>query len=346
MSLTSSSPAGRPRRRRTVLGAAVAVSLLGLVGCGSDDSGSGSADGASSDGAAVTIKHAFGETTITSHDRVVALGWGAADAMMALGVEPVALEKQSYGATAEGTMPWIAEKIEAEGWETPTLLTTGEAPAYEEIIKTKPDLILAPYSGIDEKAYDQLSKIAPTVAYPETPWSTPWRDTITITGTAIGKKAEAEDLVEEIDGKVAEQAEAHPEFAGKSIAAVATDANKTFYVYTEKDPRVEFLTDLGFTSAPSVTELYNGDSSFFYTLSPEKLDGLTSDVLLEYLEDDATDEAFNSDPAVAAMEQVKAGDVAKVKGASLISSVSPPTALSLTWGLEDFVSALSAATKG
>ena len=38
-------------------------------------------------------------------------------------------------------------------------------------------MILAPYSGITEEQYELLSEIAPTVAYPDEPWTTPWRET-------------------------------------------------------------------------------------------------------------------------------------------------------------------------
>ena len=43
------------------------------------------------------------------------------------------------------------------------------------------------------------------------------------------------------------------------------------------------------------------------------------------------------------MEQVQRGSVAEVVGTELIAAVSPPTALSLTYGLEDYVDALAAA---
>ena len=43
------------------------------------------------------------------------------------------------------------------------------------------------------------------------------------------------------------------------------------------------------------------------------------------------------------MEQSKAGTIAPIVGTELVASVSPPTALSLTWGLDDFVTELSKA---
>ena len=43
------------------------------------------------------------------------------------------------------------------------------------------------------------------------------------------------------------------------------------------------------------------------------------------------------------MEQFKAGTVASVVGEANVSSVSPPTALSLTYSLDTFVEALASA---
>ena len=117
----------------------------------------------------------------------------------------------------------------------------------------------------------------------------------------------------------------------------------TFSVYRGADPRVQFLEDLGFTLAPSVDELDTEETSFYYTLSTEQVDQLTSDVLLSYSETPEDAARMASAPELQAMQQLRQGTVATVEGASLISSVSPSTALSLTWGLEDVVAALDEA---
>lgn len=344
------------RSHRSAVAAGLAVVLFAAAGCGSESGSATSTSttpstaapsaGVSESTAAafpVSIEHVFGTTEIpASPQRVVALGWGSSDAALALGVVPVGVDKQTYGADADGFMPWFAEALTATGGEKPAALTTGDSPAFEEIIATDPDLILATYSGITEADYAKLSAIAPTVAYPETAWSTPWRDVITTAGTALGKTAEAETLLSDIDGQIADAAAAHPEFAGKTIAAVAVDP-AAFYVYTPADPRVEYLEDLGFTVAPSVTELDTKESTFFYTLSLENVDKLTSDVLLSYAATEERTAEILADPTLATMPQIQAGTVATISGESLVSSVSPPTALSLPWGLDDFVTALSAA---
>lgn len=301
--------------------------------------------GAASTAFPVTIQHAFGSTTVSAAPtRVVTWGWGSTDAAIALGVVPVAMPRQSYGGDADGVLPWVRERLKADGSPVPTILPDEQTAPAEAIAAARPDLILAPYSGITQAEYDTLSKIAPVVAYPGKPWATPWRDTIRIVATALGRGAQADTLLADIDATVKAKAAEHPELAGKSIAVVFPTA-QDFYVYKPADPRVAFTNDLGFVNAPSVDALANGDQSFFYTLSTERLDELTSDVLLSYADSQATQDAFLGSAAAKLMQQVKDGAVASIVGTSLVSSVSPPTALSLTWGLDDLVAELSKAAK-
>ena len=328
------------RIRRTFTPFALAGLLalpLAFSACGSDS------DGSDGDAAFATIEHAFGSTEIPEEpERVVTWGWGTSDAVIALGVTPVAMPTQSYGGDEDGMLPWLADELSEQGAETPPLLSETEEPPYEEILEAKPDVILAHYSGITEKQYDELSKIAPTVAYPDEAWSTPWREVITTTGTALGKEDEADQLIADIDADVAEAAEAHPEFEGKTIAAIRDLGG--FYIYTGADPRVEFLEDLGFEVAPSVAELDTGEAPFYYSISYEETDKLTSDVLLSYHDTPGDEEAFMTSDSTASMQQFQEKTIANVVGPDVVASVSPPTALSLTYSLDDFVTALAEAT--
>lgn len=334
------------RLRRSLL-ALLALVLL-VAGCSAPATMQSPEPAGTAPGGAfpVTIDHAFGSTTIEAEpQRVVTWGWGSADAAIALGVTPVAIPFQAYGGDAEGVLPWVREALTARGDAIPTVLPDSEEPPFEAIAAAEPDLILAQYSGLTDEQYELLTEIAPVVAYPETAWSTPWRDVVTIAGEALGKTAEAEKVLADIDAEVSEQAEAHPEFAGRTIAAV-WDVSGTFYVYRPADPRVEFLVDLGFTSAPSVDQLANGDSTFYYTLSYEQLPSLTSDVLLQYADTEEAAQAFLSSAPAQTMAQVQEGRVASLVGTELIAAVSPPTALSATYGLDELVAVLAEATQG
>ena len=335
-----------PRLRITALAATVAAAALVLAGCAGSAPASTSSDAAGDgDGQAVTIEHAFGETTVPADpQRVVTLGWGSTDAAIALGTIPVAIPFDSYAGDENGVLPWVADALDKAGADTPTVLPDSpDEPPYEAIAEADPDVILAVYSGITEEQYETLSQIAPTVAYPGEAWSTPWRDVVTTVGKALGKSSEASAVLDGIDADLADAAAAHPEFKGKSIAAV-WDTAGTFYVYKKEDPRVEFMLDLGFVNAPSVDALANGDSTFYYTLSYEQLDKLDADVVLSYSDTQAEADAFLTAPQTSVIPAVAAGNVAQLVGTDYIAAVSPPTALSLPWGLDQLVDALAAAT--
>ena len=149
-------------------------------------------------------------------------------------------------------------------------------------------------------------------------------------------------MLDDLDAELAEQAEAHPELEGLTVAAV-WDVAGTFYVYTPEDSRVEFLSALGLEDAPAVAELANGESPFFYTLSYEQLDQLDSDLVISYHDTQEEADAFLASAPIQAIPAVGRGQVAQVVGTELIAAVSPPTALSLTYGLDELVTALSAA---
>jgi iron complex transport system substrate-binding protein len=345
------------RRSTALLGTLGAVLLVTACGgtSGTSDpagpSGEAAAPAATTAGAGdeaafpVTIEHAFGETTIEADpQRVVTWGWGSTDAALALGDVPVAIPLASYGGNEDGVLPWVAEALEEQDAETPVLLPDADGIPFEQIAAADPDVILAVYSGITAEDYETLSAIAPTVAYPDEAWSTPWRDVVRTVGTALGDPEGAEQVVADADAAVAQAAEEHPELQGTTVAAV-WDTADAFYVYEAADPRVEFLTDLGMEVAPSVSELSTGESTFYYTLSPELVGGLTSDVLLSYADTPEQAEEFLTRPYTASLPQVRDGSVASVVGTDVIAAVSPPTALSLPWGLDAYVEELSAAAQ-
>lgn len=320
-----------------------------LAACGTDIEATGGSETSDAKFQPVTIKHAFGTTEITSEpQRVVAWGWGAADAILAVGVVPVGIPQQAYGGDKNGVLPWIAEDLQAKGVKTPKVLPDdGKTLPMDEIIALDPDLFVAPYSGLTRKQYDDLVALGiDVIAYPQLPWATPWRDVITTVGKALGKSDEAAKVLTDLDAEVARQAEAHPEFKGKTIAAITKYDG--IAVYLPIDPRVQLLEDLGFTSAPSVEKLappsaQDEEEAFYYTLPYENSDKLTSDILLNYSDTRDAEQNFLRSAPIRAMDQSKADTVASIVGPANVASVSPPTALSLTWGLENLVTKLSAA---
>ncbi|QYO78224.1 ABC transporter substrate-binding protein [Devosia salina] len=292
----------------------------------------------------VTITHAYGETTIPAKpQRIVTWGWAAQDAVIALGEVPVGIPHFSYGGDENGALAWTKEAVTALGEDFPAILPEGFDAPVEAIAALQPDLIIAVYSGLAEEEYAVLNGIAPVVAFPESAWSTPWQQTIIITGEAMGKKAEAEALVAELEQFMADETAKYPEVAGASFAAIAEYSGEVA-VYADLDSRVKFLVDAGLVSAPSVSELAQGES-FYFSLSFETFEQLTADVLVSYFETPEADAAFFANPVIALHPQVQQGAVAHVVGAELINAISPPSALSLKWGYPQYIKRIADAVR-
>ena len=334
----------RTVRLRTVLPALAAATLV--TGCSSSPEPAAQAadDPAGADAFPVSVEHTFGATEIAEQpERVVVLGWSAQDVLYALGVAPVGMPAYPYGGGDDGVLPWNDEYFDPQ---RTTLLDTADGPPLEQIAALRPDVILAPYEGFDEGVYEDLSGIAPTVAYPGEPWTTPWREQTRMIGQALGMEEEAEQLIADTEAEVARVAEEHPEFEGLDFAYASLGA-EALYLYLDSDPRVQLIEDLGFTVAPSVEELAAGtDAGTFYAqLSLEQAPEIESDVLIGFTDGLTAQEAVTSDlyssiPAIERDAAVVIDDQGFAAAASSVSVLSIPHVLDqLVDGLADAAAA-------
>ncbi|WP_338609755.1 iron-siderophore ABC transporter substrate-binding protein [Pelagibacterium nitratireducens] len=293
----------------------------------------------------VTIAHAYGQTTIEAQpERVATWAWGNTDAVLSLGVKPVAIPFISYGGGDNGIHPWAEEALDAMGGEMPAILAEGDEPPYEQILAADPDIIIAAYSGITEEQYERLSQIAPTIAYQDAAWSAPWQDVTLTVGQALGQAEEAETLVAETEQFVADTVAQHEGLAGTTFIGL-NDYDGSLAIYAGLDSRVKFLTDLGLVYAPSLDALGGDDENFYFSVSYENADQLVSDILVSYYENQSDSDAFFAEPYIARLSQTQAGAYASIVGIEQVAAVSPPSALSLRWGLEDYVAQLAAAAE-
>ncbi len=344
-----------PRSIRTRAGILMATALTAaavvLAGCSTSTEGEASPTGSDAVGEGsfpVTIDSALGSVTIEeAPTRVATWGWSTQDAVLALGVVPVAMPLNEYGGNDKGVLPWDAEQIEKLGGETPQLFSgsdTGEVP-FEEFVEAAPDVILAPYSGLTQKDYDTLSKIAPVVAYPDEAWSLPWQDQLTIVAKALGKTAKVKALLSAVDTKIANLAEANPVIAGRSFVYVSALEADKLNIFRASDPRVDLLTQLGMEVSPNVSDLDADPSagSYFYQLSYENLRKIDADLIVGYFDNQAAVDSFLADPLVAAMPAIQERRFAPVVGESFVMSSSAPTVLSIPWMLDQYVPQLAGA---
>jgi iron complex transport system substrate-binding protein len=223
----------------------------------------------------LTIEHKYGKTEIAKKpERIVTVGLTDHDALLALGVVPVGTTEW-FGKHPSAVWPWAQDKL---GGAKPELVGDGSTIAFEKIAALKPDLILALYAGLTEENYKTLSQIAPTVAQPGdyVDYGIPWQVLTRTAGKIVGKAAEADRMVNEVEARFAKVRAEHPEFSGAS--AVVATPYEGIWVYGPEDVRGRLLTTLGFKLPDGLAEITGKE--FGANLSMERADLLDVDVIV------------------------------------------------------------------
>lgn len=294
----------------------------------------------------IVIEHAFGTTVIPKKPvRVATVAWANHEVPLALGVVPVGFAAANFGDDdGDGLLPWVAEKLKELGGEKPVLFDEGDGIDFEAVAATKPDVILAAYSGLSRSDYETLSQIAPVVAYPQSPWSTDWRETIRLDSAGLGMAAEGEALISRIEKEIADTVAGYPILKGKSAIFVThLDVTNlsTVNFYTANDTRVKFFADLGLTSPKSVLEATK-PGQFAASVSAEKVDAFDDvDIVVAYGGTPLLD-AVKADPLLSRMPAV-GKDALVMLGRDPTGTAANPTPLSISWVLKDYVALLAEA---
>lgn len=338
----------RPVRSR-LAAAAAGVLVLGLAAC---SSGGASASPSASDDAStaasfpVTIESTLGKAVIDSApQRVVALGWGAADIVLSLGVVPVGVEADTWGGDADGYQPWFRAAVEAQGAALPKTIAMYPEIDTEAIIALEPDVVIAPQSGLDQATFDLLSEFVPVVAHPGIAWQTSADDQVRIAATALGVPDRAQGLIDATHADLKAARDAHPEFAGTTFAYVWGGTPGLLQVYLKGDSRVNLLTDLGLRIAPSVADLKPATGSVGTAdLGLENADTLADvDVLFTWFSDAAEQQTAEAQPLWAQIPAVQRGSYVPMLDRQLGMAVSVASPLSIPWALDAYVPQIAAA---
>ncbi|MFC0220100.1 iron complex transport system substrate-binding protein [Pseudochelatococcus lubricantis] len=301
----------------------------------------------------IVIRHALGTTTIAKKpERVATVAWANHEVPLALGIVPVGFAAANFGDDdGDGLLPWVTERLaelgaDKPGAGKPVLFDEGDGIDFEAVAATKPDVILASYSGLSQSDYDTLSRIAPVVAYPESAWATDWRGMIRFNSAGLGMAAEGEALITRIEGEIARAAAGHPELEGKSAIFVThLDTTNLSIVsfYTANDTRVKFFADLGLKSPKSVLEATR-PGQFAAEVSAERVDAFDDvDIVVTYGSQPLLD-AVRADPLLSRMPAVSK-DAIVMLGRNPLGTAANPTPLSIPWVLKDYVSLLGEAAR-
>ncbi|GAB3443502.1 iron-siderophore ABC transporter substrate-binding protein [Streptomonospora sediminis] len=334
-----------PRVSRPAALSAAALLTVGLAACAPS---SGEEDGGSAGWEPITIEHALGTTTIESEpERVATVNWANHEVPLALGVVPVGMAAANFGDDdGDGVLPWVEKKLKDLDAETPVLFDETDGIDFEAVADTRPDVILASYSGLTQEDYDTLSEIAPVVAYPQTAWGTPWREVIEMNSKGLGMAEEGDKLIADLEKDIEESVAEYPQLQGKSAMFLThvdtTDLSEVSF-YTSHDTRTMFFEDLGLDISESVADASAETEKFSLTRSAEQADSFNdTDIIVTYGGDELVGD-LQDDPLLSQMPAVANNSVVNLPESSALGTAANPTPLSISWVLDDYLSLLAEA---
>jgi iron complex transport system substrate-binding protein len=287
----------------------------------------------------VEIEHKFGTTEITEPpERVVTVGYTEQDIALALGVPPVAT-REFLGGYDWRNRPW-ARGVRGAG---DVELAGSEEINFERVAAMRPDVLIGLNSGMTERDYEKLSRIAPTVPQSDEfiDFGVPWQEQTLVTGRALGLEERARRLVAKVEGRFARARQEHPEFEGKTAALAYATPDGGFGAYATGDYRVKFFEDLGFETPAKIDRL--AGESFYVDFSAERLPLIDQDVVVMF----AKEEDAMEDPLFRRLDAVRAGRVIYLDLADqLAGALGYSSPLSLPYAIDEAVPRLADAIDG
>lgn len=237
------------------LAVVILLALLWMSGCsngGGTAAGAGTGDAQAPKPAAAapaerTVKHLLGETKIAgAPERIVSLHPWISDYLLALGVKPHAAPSAG---PKESKFSWYFENSLAGtinlGWQIPEV-------NLEAILAASPDLIIANRSH--EKVYEQLSKIAGTIAIEpvkDDKGVRRMRDTFRQLADMLGMQEKARQAIAEYDGQAQQARERLKEAVGGKTVMFLRVTDKELRYYSPSLFEVLY-DDLGLTPPPLI----------------------------------------------------------------------------------------------
>lgn len=206
------------------------------------------------------VSHKYGETIVPKNpERIVSIK--LEDLMLALDVDMVAARN------FEGF--YLEDQINELGIGTIAVDEEANTINLEQVLSYKPDLIVI-RDSFDQAIYDELSKIAPTIAFD---LKTPTTSLLAL-GEALGMADKATERLEAY-GEVIENAKEALKDVDEEVALLRIMKKEIrLYPYSTNDMSRFLYEDLGLTADPMVIEYDKADS---LAISMELLPDLTAE---------------------------------------------------------------------
>jgi iron complex transport system substrate-binding protein len=250
-----------------------------------------------------TIEHSMGSTTIKgTPERVVILTNEGTEALLALGVTPVGAVKSFTGD------PWydhIADQLK----DTQVVGVESEVNV-EAIAALKPDLIIGNKMR-QEKIYDQLNAIAPTI-FAET-LRGDWKVNFELYAKALNKEEKGKEVLDTYNTRIAELKEQLGDKLNMKVSMVRFMAGEVRIYHKDTFSGV-ILGDLGFARPES----QNVDDFAERNVTKERIPAMEGDILFYFTYETGDgkgselEKEWIADPLFKNLEVAKKGEVHKV----------------------------------
>jgi iron complex transport system substrate-binding protein len=250
-----------------------------------------------------SVEHVMGSTTIKgTPKRVVILTNEGTEALLALGIKPVGAVQSWTG------NPWY-DHIKEKMKDVKVVGTESEVNV-EAIAALKPDLIIGNKMR-QEKIYDQLSAIAPTV-FAET-LRGDWKENFTLYASAVNKVDKGNEVLEQYDSRIADLKAKLDGQLTKEVSMVRFMAGDVRIYHKDTFSGV-ILDQLGFARPES----QNVNDFAEKNVTKERVPAMDGDVLFYFTYDTGDGKASElekewiNDPLFKNLQVAKNGDIHKV----------------------------------
>nr|WP_255807598.1 AraC family transcriptional regulator [Cohnella mopanensis] len=213
------------------------------------------------------IKHAMGEETLTgTPERVVILTNEGTEALLAVGIKPVGAVQSWIGE------PWY-DHIKDEMQDV-AVVGDELQPNIELIASLKPDLIIG-NKVRQEKVYEQLKQIAPTVFAEDLGGD--WKINFKLYMEAVNKKEEGEKAMAAFDKRVSDVKAKLGDKAATQVSVARFSASQV-RIYQKQTFSGVLLSQLGFARPASQDK-----DSFIEVMTKETIPSMDGDVLFYFV---------------------------------------------------------------
>jgi len=244
------------KRKGIVILFILAITILGLVGCSTADTGTSGLD--ESENETITVSHPLGEVTVKKNpERIIVFDYATLDSLDEMGIEVLGLPKSN--------IPEYLNKFNDEKYED---VGTLFEPDFEKIYELNPDVIFI--SGRQLELYEELNEIAPTVFLQVD--GAKYMESVTNNLKILGQLFDREEFVEEqLSGINSSINEIKEKVTEESLNALVVMANDTSISAFGKGSRFGMVhEEFGFEPADPNLDVANHGNSITFEYILEK----------------------------------------------------------------------------